>query len=130
MATTDFKSVDEYIKSQPAAVQPVLERVRGIIRKAVPSVDESLSYQIAVFKLHGANVIYLAGYKKHYSLYPVSEGILETLKDEVAPYLAAKATLRFPLSEPVPAKLIERIVKIRAKEAVASAKDKAPAKRH
>src|SRR5208283_133552 len=33
MAETDFKSVDEYIASEPKAVQGVLERVRNIIRK-------------------------------------------------------------------------------------------------
>jgi uncharacterized protein YdhG (YjbR/CyaY superfamily) len=36
MAKTDFKTVDEYIASQPEAVQEILERVRNTIRKAVP----------------------------------------------------------------------------------------------
>ena len=36
MAKTDFKSVDEYIASQPEAVQRILKRVRSTIRKAVP----------------------------------------------------------------------------------------------
>ena len=40
MAKTDFTSVDEYIASQPEAVQSVLERLRRTIRKAVPGADE------------------------------------------------------------------------------------------
>jgi uncharacterized protein YdhG (YjbR/CyaY superfamily) len=125
MAKTDFKSVDEYIAAQPEAVQPVLERVRGIIRKAVPGAEEAISYQIPTFKLHGTYVVYLAGAKRHYSLYPTTDGLLEALGDELAPHLAGKGTMRFPLSKPVPAKLIERIVKVRAKEVAEAAKRKA-----
>lgn len=33
---TGFKSVDDYIASQPPTVQGTLERVRNTIRKAVP----------------------------------------------------------------------------------------------
>ena len=36
MAKTGFKSVDEYIASQPDATRGVLERVRRTIRKALP----------------------------------------------------------------------------------------------
>jgi uncharacterized protein YdhG (YjbR/CyaY superfamily) len=40
MAKTNFKSVDEYIASQPEAAQGVLKRVRSTIRKAVPGAAE------------------------------------------------------------------------------------------
>ena len=43
MAKTDFKSVDEYIASQPRAVRDVLKRVRSAIRKAVPGAEEVIS---------------------------------------------------------------------------------------
>jgi uncharacterized protein YdhG (YjbR/CyaY superfamily) len=46
MAKTSFRSVDEYIASQPEAAQAVLERVRSIIRNAVPGAEEVISYQI------------------------------------------------------------------------------------
>ena len=42
MAKNDFKSVDEYIASQPAAVQSVLTQVRAAIRKALPKAEEVL----------------------------------------------------------------------------------------
>ena len=76
MAETDFKSVDEYIASQPKAVQGVLERVRNIIRKTVPVADEVISYKIPTYKLHGGAVIYFAGWKKHYSLYPATDHVV------------------------------------------------------
>ena len=53
MAKTDFKSVDEYIASQPEVVQGVLKRVRNAIRKALPRAEEAISYQIPAYKLDG-----------------------------------------------------------------------------
>jgi uncharacterized protein YdhG (YjbR/CyaY superfamily) len=117
MAKIDYTSVDEYIATFPEDVQAILQRVRSIIRKAVPDADELISYQIAGYKLHGRRVIYLAGWKNHFSLYPVTDRLVEAFGDELAPYEIGKGTIRFPLSEPVPVKLIERIAKFRAKEA-------------
>jgi uncharacterized protein YdhG (YjbR/CyaY superfamily) len=116
LAKTDFKSVDEYIASQPKGVQPILGRLRDIIRKAVPGADEVISYQIPTYNLHGATVLYFAGWKQHYSLYPATQLLLAAFQDELAPYKISKGTIRFPLSQPFPLKLIERIVKFRAKE--------------
>jgi uncharacterized protein YdhG (YjbR/CyaY superfamily) len=116
MAKTDFKSVDEYIASQPEAVQGVLERVRSTIRKAVPQAEEVISYKIPTYKLQGGPVLYFAGWKQHFSLYPVTANVVAAFKDEIAPYLVEKATLRFPLAQPIPVKLIGRIAKFRAKE--------------
>ena len=102
MAKTDFKSVDEYIASQPETIQGVLEHVRSTIRKALPKADEVISYQIPAYKMQGGAVVYFAGWKQHYSLYPVSGPLVEAFKDELARYEVSKGTIRFPLSEPIP----------------------------
>jgi len=125
MAKSDFKSVEQYIESQPEAVHATLKRVRSAIRRAVPGLEEVIWYKIPTYKLHGRPVLCFAGWKRHYSLYPAGPGVIETLKKELVPYEMDKSTIRFPLGEPVPAKLIERIAKIRAKEVSKSAKAKA-----
>lgn len=125
MARTDFKSVDEYIASQPQAVRALLARVRRIIRKALPGAAEVISYQIPAYKMPGGTVLYFAGWKQHYSLYPVSDRLVAAFKDDLAPYKITKGTIRFPLSEPVPVKLIDRIAKFRAKEVAGRDKAKA-----
>jgi uncharacterized protein YdhG (YjbR/CyaY superfamily) len=130
MAKTNFKSIDQYIASQPKAAQSVLKRVRSTIRKAVPGAEEAISYQIPAFRLHGGAVLYFAGWKEHYSLYPANDRLVAAFKDELAPYeVNNKGTIRFPLSEPVPVKLIEGIAKFRAKEVAASQKAKVAKKR-
>lgn len=116
MAKTDFKSVDEYIATHPEDVQVILQRVRNTIRKAVPGAEEVISYQIPAYKLNGGSVIYFAGWKRHYSLYPATDHVVEAFKDDLAPYEVNKGTIRFPLSQPVPEKLIARIAKFRANE--------------
>jgi uncharacterized protein YdhG (YjbR/CyaY superfamily) len=117
LAKTDFKSVDEYIATHPEDVQAILQRVRRTIRRAVPGAEESISYQIPVYKLDGNRVIYFAGWKRHYSLYPATAHLVEAFKDDLEPYEVDKGTIRFPLSDPVPVRLIARIAKFRAKEA-------------
>jgi len=129
VAKTDFKSVDEYIALQPKATQAILKRVRIIIRKALPAAEEVISYQIPAYKLHAEPVIYFAGWKQHYSLYPATGGLVEAFKDELAPYAISKGTIRFPLSEPVPVKLIERIAKFRMNEAGGRVKARAAARK-
>jgi uncharacterized protein YdhG (YjbR/CyaY superfamily) len=117
LAKTDFKSIDEYIATQPKEVQAILQRVRNAIRKALPGTEEVISYQIPTYKLHGAYVVYFAGWKHHYSVYPATDALVEAFKVDLAPYKVNKGTIRFPLSQPVPVKLIERIAKFLAKEA-------------
>jgi uncharacterized protein YdhG (YjbR/CyaY superfamily) len=124
MANTDFKSVDDYIATKPEAVQAILERVRGAIRKAVPRAKEVISYQIPAYKLDGGTVIFFAGWKEHYSLYPASDRLVKAFKSDLAPYKVSKGTIRFPLDEPVPAKLIADIAKFRAKETLERLKAK------
>lgn len=122
MAKTDFKSVTEYIATHPKAVQTVLKRVRSIIRKALPDAEEVISYQIPAYKMSGGTVLYFAGWKQHYSLYPAGDRLVAAFRDEIAPYKVSKGTIRFPLAQPVPVKLIERIAKFRAKETAARRK--------
>ena len=124
MAKAGFTSVADYFAAQPAGTRRVLTRVRSIIRKAMPGAEEVISYQIPAYKLNGRAALYFAGWKEHYSLYPSTAPLVAEMKDGLAPFEISKGTIRFPLDEPVPVKLIERIAKVRAKEAAARGKAK------
>jgi hypothetical protein len=70
-------------------------------------------------------VLFFAGWKQHYSLYPATDLIVEVFKEDLVPYeVNDKGTIRFPHSRPVPVKLIERIARFRAKEAADDARAK------
>ena len=107
MATT-FATVDEYIGSFPDDVRVILEEIRRRIRAAVPEAAETISYQIPTFTLDGSAFVYFAGWKHHVAVYPIPSGD-EAFEGELAPYRAAKGTLKFPLKQPIPFDLIERV---------------------
>ena len=72
MAKTAFETVDQYLASQTPAARQALRTVRSSLRKALPKAKESISYQIPTYKLDGRALIYFAGWKEHYSLYPAT----------------------------------------------------------
>lgn len=111
MAKTNFQSIDEYIAACPPESQAYLSEIRKLIHALVPEAKEKISYQIACFELNGMNLIYFAGWKKHVSLYPLPAGS-EAFERQIAKYVDGKGTLKFPLAEPLPLKLIERDIKL------------------
>jgi uncharacterized protein YdhG (YjbR/CyaY superfamily) len=110
-----FETVAEYIDLFPPDVQKILKKIRSTIRKASPKAVESISYQIAAYKLDGKVLIYFAGFSKHVSVYPAPRNASE-FAEELAAYKGGKGTVQFPLDKPIPYELIERIVKFRAAE--------------
>ena len=124
MAKSNFKSVDDYLAAQPAKTRRVLKSVRNLIKKALPRVEEVISYKIPAYRINGRVALYFAGWKEHYSIYPAGERLVRKFKDELAPYEVSKGTIRFPLSKPVPTRLIAKLAKFRASEIAARQKAK------
>jgi uncharacterized protein YdhG (YjbR/CyaY superfamily) len=111
-------TISEYIAGFPKPVQTVLKKVRSSLRKGLPAAQETIAYRIPAFKVGGRTVIYFAGWKAHYSIYPANARLVSAFRSELAPYeVNNKGTIRFPLSEPVPAKLLERLARFRAEDA-------------
>lgn len=111
---TRFRSVDEYLAKQSVSSRAVLAQIRQAIRRALPGAEEAISYQIPAFKVHGSPVIFFAGWKEHYSVYPVTDALVTMLGDALAPYEIGKGTVRFPWQGRVPRGLIARIAKFNA----------------
>jgi len=112
-------------------VQAILQLVRRTIRKAVPAAEERVSYQMPTYDSRSGPVIAFAGWKTHCSLYGATDHFVAAFKDDLVCYKVDKGTIRFPLSEAVPVKLIARIAKFRANQASerARAKRVGPTKR-
>ena len=115
--------IDGYIAQFPDDVQAVLEQVRETIRTAAPDAEEVISYQMPAFRQHGI-LVYFAAWKQHIGLYPPISGDT-AIEKAVARYAGPKGNLQFPLDEPMPLALIERIVKLRVRQDT----EKAEAKR-
>ena len=108
------KTIGEYIATSPPDVQQILEQIRRTIRDAAPDAWETISYRIPAFELNGV-LVYFAAFKKHIGFYPPITDDAR-LKKAASRYAGDKGNLRFPLDEPIPYDLIERIVKLRVKQ--------------
>jgi uncharacterized protein YdhG (YjbR/CyaY superfamily) len=116
MVKASIQTVDEYIRAQPEVARGALTRVRGAIHRSVGRAHESISYHMPTYKLNGEVLLYFAGWRQHYSIYPATPFVVAELRNELAEYQVEKGTIRFPLTQPVPITLIAAIAKLRAKE--------------
>jgi uncharacterized protein YdhG (YjbR/CyaY superfamily) len=110
--TEKFTSVDEYIASKPAEQQQMLREIRRILLKAVPGGEEKYRYDMPAVMLGGSYGLHYAAWKKFIGLYPIArldDGEHDALEEEIAPYRAAKDSINFPYSKPIPYELIGRV---------------------
>jgi uncharacterized protein YdhG (YjbR/CyaY superfamily) len=110
--TTD--AIYAYIKRFPEDTGELLKQIRSAIRKAAPEATEKISYGIPTFYDSG-NLVHFAAFKNHIGFFPTPSAI-EAFQKELKAYRTSKGTVQFPMTDPLPLKLIERIVKFRVKE--------------
>ncbi len=109
-------TVDEYLARLPDDRRAAMALLRATIRAAAPDATEVITYNMPGFKTHGRFLVSYDAFKRHYSLFPASEAVVNGLGEEIRPYLAGRGTIRFASSEPIPVDLVTRIVKIRLAE--------------
>jgi uncharacterized protein YdhG (YjbR/CyaY superfamily) len=114
------RTIDEYIAGFSPQIRAILQKIRATVHKAAPAAEETISYRIPAFKLHGA-LVYFAAFQKHIGFFPPVRGDA-SLKKALAPYAGPKGNLRFPYDRPIPYGIIRRIVKLRAKQNAKTAK--------
>lgn len=108
------ENVDAYIADFPIKVQKLLEQIRSTIKKAAPKAEETVSYAIPTYKLNGM-LVHFAGYANHIGFYP-GAGCIAAFRHELADYKTSKGTVQFPLDQPMPLRLVTKIVKFRVKQ--------------
>ena len=121
--------IDEYIATFPDELQSLLKDLKATIKAAAPNAEEKISYGMPTFFLNG-NLVHFAAFKNHIGFYPTPGGI-EAFKKELSIYKGAKGSVQFPLDQPLPLKLISKIVKFRVAENLkhAGAKSKSGGKK-
>ncbi|WP_304067405.1 iron chaperone [Pedobacter glucosidilyticus] len=108
-------SVDVYIAQFPEVIQHQLKQIRELIKKLAPDAVESISYGMPAYKLHKKPLVYFAAFKNHIGFYATPSGHT-AFADELAAYKQGKGSVQFPLNQPIPYALIEKIVAFRVEE--------------
>ena len=107
-------SIDQYINGFPEHVQAILSELRSSIRLTAPEAIEKISYQMPTFYFNG-NLMHFAAFERHIGFYPTPSGIT-TFQQELKIYKTSKGAVQFPIDQPLPLKLIKKIVEFRVKE--------------
>ena len=103
-----MSTVDEYAQALTPGQREQFERVRRIVKRLVPDVEETISYRIPTFKHRGKYLIYFAAHKGHMSVYPTVGA--------VAPTKGTKGTFQFTEDDPVPEDVVVKIVSHRVSQ--------------
>ncbi len=111
---SDFTTIPEYIARFPEHVRGILEELRRVIRETAPGAEETISWGMPTFRLHG-NLVYFAAYKHHIGFYPGSSAI-DAFREDLPPYKHSKGTVQFPIDKPIRFDLVRKIVRFRVKE--------------
>lgn len=109
-----MQEIDDYISQFPPEVQLKLGQIRNKVKELAPDAIEIIKYAIPSFTL-GKNLVHYAGYKNHIGFYPAPSGILK-FSEELAGYKQSKGAVQFPLSEPLPMDIIEKVLLFRIEE--------------
>ena len=103
------QTIDEYIAAQDERVQPRLNEIRAILKKALPEAEECISWSMPTYR-KGRNIIHFAAFKKHIGVYPGGEAT-EEFAEELAEYDTSKGTIRLPYDRELPEDLLVRIAR-------------------
>jgi uncharacterized protein YdhG (YjbR/CyaY superfamily) len=110
------KTFDDYLAALDGDQRAALEKLRQIIKAAAPQAEECISYGLAAFKLNGKPLVALGAAANHCAFYLMSGSTVEAHEDELNKYDTSKGTIRFPANKPLPASLVQKLVKARMAE--------------
>ncbi len=122
MKTSTVQNVDDYIAEFPEETQIYLSQMRECIKNAAPEAEESISYMMPAYKLHGP-LVYFGGFAKHIGFFATPNGNM-AFKEELRPYKTGKGSIQFPLNKPLPLDLVKKIVDFRVAENIEKKKRK------
>lgn len=109
--------VDAYLASLAEPQRTLLAQLRADVSRLAPDAVETISYGMPAFKVDGRFFLSYAAWTNHCSIYPIDDQLLERHAEAIRGYARTKGALHFTPSKPLPAALLEDLVRQRAAEA-------------
>ena len=110
------RDIDTYLAGLDEPKRSTLEALRQSILEVVPGAEQCISDGMPAFRVHGKVVAGFAAFKQHLSYLPHSGSVLPALGDELAGYEMTKSSLHFPIDEPLPKRLVKKLVTARLEQ--------------
>ena len=104
--------VDQYLDRLDEPKRSTLEQLRRDIRAVLPDAERCLSYAVPGFKVAGKTIAGFAAFKCHLSYLPHGS-VFPELSEELAGYAKSSGALRFPVDQPLPPELVEKLITVR-----------------
>jgi len=108
--------IDSYLAGVDEPKRSALEQLRRDIVAVLPDAEQCISYGMPAFKVQGKTVAGFAAFKNHLSYLPHSGSVLPKLAADLAGYERTKGSLHFPIDQPLPAALVNKLVGARLRE--------------
>jgi uncharacterized protein YdhG (YjbR/CyaY superfamily) len=113
----DPQAVDNYLATLPKAEREALGRLRTLIRKTVPQVEERISYGTTVMFSLGPDLVGFVSQPKHLSFFTASPKLAQAMKDEITKtHKVSGATIHFSAENPLSTGLVQKILRARVRE--------------
>jgi uncharacterized protein YdhG (YjbR/CyaY superfamily) len=120
MANMETMTGSDEVKRSIESLSPENKKVLRGIRKQIlaiaPTVEERLSRGVPFFYHLEKRAFGFRAAKKHLSFFIMEGKVLETLKAEITEYDASSTVIRFTAADPLPEKLIKKLVLERISE--------------
>lgn len=115
MTKRKSSDVDEYIARGPKEAQAGLAKIRAAIRAVAPGSAERTDYfDIPGYSYPGFDydgMFAWFSFKKPYIRLHVRPPVLQQHREELAGYPTTRAIVSFPMTKPVPLRLVKKLVK-------------------
>lgn len=110
-----MNEIEIYIQQFPDHIQEILRNIRKCIKDNAPEAEELFAYGMPAYKTNKKPLVYFAAFKNHIGFYATPSGHSE-FQNDLSKYKQGKGSVQFPLDQPIPYPLIERMVKFRVSE--------------
>ncbi|HSK07144.1 MAG TPA: DUF1801 domain-containing protein [Acidimicrobiia bacterium] len=123
--TAPSHDVDEFLAALPEREREVLQSLRQTIRAAAPDAAERIGYGVPAFYYKGRPLVSYGAGKSHCAFYVQSPAVIEAHREALQGQDTAKGTVRFKADRPLPADLVQMLVRARLEETDAAGRGEA-----
>ena len=110
------QEIDAYLAKLEEPKRTTLSELRQTIHGVIPDAEQCISYRMPAFRLQGKVVAGFAAFTNHLSYLPHSGSVLAELADDLTGYVSTRSALHFPVDQPLPRSLVEKLIEVRLRQ--------------